>query len=200
MRLLVSKLNKKHKRQAKKIDILCNDLIAAQRSFIKSLDAISFTANFYESIIGMTDLSNLLYTACKLIKDEIPNANVGFFLRQTDSFKLHMFESDQPVAFEGPRLENCFTPELVDDNCRSNKICTLDCLFAMGLQGNLTMLNKISAATVPLGQFGQSSGFVLVYRSSENKLTSKELNNMAAVTPGLSQAIQSCQVISKSAS
>lgn len=195
VRLLVSKLNKEHKKQAKKIDILCNDLIAAQRSFIKSLDTISFTANFYESIIGTTDLSSLLCTATKLIRDEVPDAYVGFFLRNTESFKLHMFESDQPITSEGQRLENCFTSELVDNICRSNKPCTLDCLCAMGLQGHPTMLNKISAATVPLGQLGPSPGFILLYRSSENKLTLKELNKVKAVTPGLSQAVQSRLVL-----
>lgn len=85
MRLLISKLNKERKKQAKKIDILCNDFIAAQRDFIKGLKTISFIANFYESIIGITDLNSLLYTAVKLIKAEYADANVTFFLRQTSA-------------------------------------------------------------------------------------------------------------------
>ena len=199
VRLLVSKVNKERKKQAKKIDILCNDLIAAQRDFIKRLNTISFTANFYESIIGTTDLSTLFYAAGKLIKNEIPDANIAFFLRQANNFKLHLFESDQPIGLEQQRLENCFTPELVDNICKSNKICTLDDMFAMGLQGNLTSLNKISAVTIPMGQFGSSLGFILIYRSSQNKLTTAELNHISAIAPGLSQAIQSCQVLSSSA-
>lgn len=194
VRLLVSKLNKEHKKQAKKIDILCNDLIAAQRSFIKNLDIISFSANFYESIIGTTDLNNLLYTTTKLIRDEVPDAYVGFFLRNTDSFKLHTFESDHKVPSEQQHLENYFTSELMENICSANKLCTMDCLFAMGLQGNPTLLNKISAATVPLGQFGPSPGFILLYRPSENKLTLNELNKVTVIAPGLSQAVQSCLV------
>ncbi len=193
LRLLISKLNKERKKQAKKIDILCNDFIAAHRDFIKKLDTISFAANFYETIVGTTDLSSLVLTASKLIKDEIHDANVTFFLRQTDNFKLHMSESDQPILLEKQGLENCFTPEVVDNICKSNKICTLDDMFAMGLQGNLTRLNKISAATIPLSQAGPSLGFILIYRSAQNKLTSDELNNIAATAPGLSQAIASCQ-------
>ena len=57
LRLLIGKLNKERKKQAKKIDILCNDLIAAQRDFIKRLSTISFTADFCESIIGVSDLN-----------------------------------------------------------------------------------------------------------------------------------------------
>jgi len=199
LRLLITKLNKERKKQAKKIDILCNDLIAAQRDFIKRLDTISFTANFYEAIVGTTDLSSLILTASKLIKDEIPDANVAFFLRQAESFELHMFESDQPIILEKQHLANCFTPELVDNICKSNKLCTLDDMFAMGLQGNLIKLNKISVVTVPLGQLGPSLGFILIYRSSENKLTAEELNNISAVTCGLSRAIASRQVLLHSA-
>jgi hypothetical protein len=209
LRLLISKLNKERKKQTKKIDILCNDLIAAQRDFIKRLDTISFTANFYETIAGINELSNLILTASKLIKDETSDAYVAFFLRQADplrpasseagSFELHIFESTQPILLEKQGLENCFTPEAVDNICKSNKICTLDDMFAMGLQGNLTRLNEISAATIPLSQPGPSLGFILIYRSSQNKLTTDELNNIAAISPGLSRAIASCRVPCQSA-
>ena len=197
LRLLIRELNKERKKQAKKIDILCNDLIAAQRNFIKRLNTISFTASFYEAIVGTTELNTLILTAGKLIKDEIPDSNVAFFLRQGESFELHMFESEKPINLEKEHLENCFTAELVSNICKLNKICTLDDMFAMGLQGKLTVLNKISAVTMPLGQLGSSLGFILIYRSSQNKLTIDELNNIAAIAPGLSRAIQSCQIPSQ---
>lgn len=193
LRLLIKKLNKKRKKQAKKIDILCNDFIAAQRDFIKSLKTISFIANFYESIIGIRDLNSLLYTVAKLIKEENTEANVTFFLRQSDNFELYMFESERPITIEKQHLENSFTPELMDNICKSNKICTLDDMFAMGLQGNLIGLNKISGMTIPLGLHGSSLGFILICRSSENKLTTEEISNISAVNCGLTRAIQSCQ-------
>jgi hypothetical protein len=209
LRLLISKLNKERKKQTKKIDILCNDLIAAQRDFIKRLDTIGFTANFYETIAGITEMSSLILLASKLIKNETADANVAFFLRQADpiqplrgevsNFELHIFESTQPILLEKQGLENCFTPEVVDNICKSNKICTLDDMFAMGLQGNLTRLNEISAATIPLSQAGPSLGFILIYRSSQNKLTADELNKIAAISQGLSRAIASCRVLCPSA-
>jgi hypothetical protein len=196
LRLLVSKVNKARKRQAKKIDILCNDLIAEHRNFIKKLSTINFEASFYETILGTTDLKDLLHIAGKIIKDRITEANVAFFLRQQDNFELHRLESSQPSGFEKQRLENCFNNELVDNICKSNKICTLNCLLAMGLNGNPAMLNKISVATIPMGQFGMPGGFILIYRSCENELTEEELNNVATIIPGLSHAIQSCQTLS----
>jgi len=235
LRLLISKLNKERRKQAQKIDILCNDFISAHRDFIKRLNTINFTANFYEAIVGTTGLSGLLYAAGKLIKDEIPDSKAVFFLLappfhadtvlqkdgkmgnrkksrtglplQRENFKLYMtsmgsvesFESNQPITLEKRQLENYFTPELVENICKSNKLCTLDDMFAMGGSGNLIKLNKISAVAVPLHRFGSSLGFILIYRSSENKLTPEELNNVSAVSCGLSRAIQSCQILLNSA-
>ena len=193
LRLLTKQLNKDRKQQAKQIDILCNDFIAAQKEFIKKLNVITFTASFYESIIGITDLNNLLYTVVRLIKEKIDDASVTFFLRQAENFELHIFESDKPITLEKQHMENCFTPELMDNICESNKVCSLQDMFAMGLQGNLVALNKVSAITVPLTGPGSSPGFVLVYRSSQNKLTADDLKDISALTSGLSRAIQSCQ-------
>ena len=199
LRLLIRKLNKERKKQAQKIDILCNDFISAQGDFIKRLNTINFTANFYEAILGATDLRSLLYAAGKLIKDEIPESNVTFFVLQHDKFELYMFDSDQPITLEKQHLENRFTPELVDNICKSNKLCALDDMFALGLQDNLVRLSNISAVTVPLCRFGSSLGFILIYRLSPQKLTPDELKNITAVNCGLSRAIQSFQVTLQSA-
>jgi hypothetical protein len=211
LRLLIRRLNKDRKKQSLKIDILCNDLISAQRNFIKRLGIISFAANFYESIIGMTDLNKLLHAAAEFIKAENEDTNVTFFLRQEgdpilqkdsqtetqESFELHMFESGQPTAFEKQYIESCFTQELMDNISKSNKVCTLDDMYAMGLHGNLSELNKISAVVIPLGLLGLSLGFILVFRSSENKLTADEVGRISAVVSGLSRAITSCRIPSR---
>ncbi len=199
LRLLIKKLNKDRKKQNLKIDILCNDLIAAQRNFIKRLGIINFAANFYESILGTTDLSKLLYTAVEFIKAENEDANVTFFLRQEENFEIHMFESARPIAVEKQYIENCFNQELMDSISRSNKVCTIDDMFAMGLDGNLNELNKISAVTIPLGLLGSSLGFILVYRPSENKLSADEISRISAAISGLSRAITSCQTLSHAA-
>jgi hypothetical protein len=197
LRALIHKVNTLRKKQTKKIDILCNDFIAAQKDFIKKLGTISFTANFYESIIGIGDLNGLLDTASKLIQEEIADSNIVFFLRQAEGFKLHIFESNSETS-EQQNPENFFIGELVDNICKANKPCTLDSLFALGLEGNLSQLNKISAVTIPLSRLGSSLGFILIYRSAQNKLTEAEVNNICAVTPGLSQAIASYQTLCNS--
>jgi hypothetical protein len=189
LRLLLKALNKKRKKQAKQIDILCNDLISAHRDFIEKLDLISFTAGFYELIMGINDIRTLLCNAGKLIGQKVEDTNIAFFLRQYGNFELHVFESDKPITLEKQELEACFGPELVSGICAMNKVCTLDEMFAMGLQGNPTKLNTISAATIPLGQAGTSFGFILVYRPSQRQFKAQELAIISAVSPGLSRAI-----------
>jgi len=207
LRLLLKKLNKQRKKQAKQIDILCNDLIGAQRVFIRRLKIISFTASFYEAIIGITDLNNLLYTAVKLLEEHCPGADAAFFLREGDSFDLHMFEGSHPPLLDKEQLESRLTPDLINNACKANRICTLDEIFEMApsaslkpsLDGNPTGLNGTSAVTIPLGLFGVSLGFMLVYRDSQDKLTSEEIRNISAIIPGLSQGIASCQSHSRAA-
>jgi transcriptional regulator with GAF, ATPase, and Fis domain len=199
LRLLIGRLNKERKKRAKQIDMLCNDFITAQKDFIKRLNAITFAANFYESIIGTTELGGLLQAAIRLIRGEIGEANVIFFLREGNNFELHIFEGERPSGLEKRQLENYFSAELMDNICNSNRMCTLEDMLGMGLEGNPAALSRISAVTIPLGLVGASLGFILIYRSSADKLTADELSNISAITCGLSQAIQACQKLLQAA-
>jgi hypothetical protein len=211
LRLLITRLNKERKKQAKQLDILCNDFIAAQKDFIKSLNTIGFAADFYEAIAGLTELNELLCTAGNLIKDRIPDANVAFFLLalstveglapsstegpQHGNFELHIFESDLAIDLENRRIENFFTAELVGNIAKSNRICTIEDMLAMGLAGSPACLEKISTAAIPLSTPASSLGFVLIYRSSRNQLTSDELKAVAQIMPGLGRSIASCRAL-----
>jgi hypothetical protein len=199
LRLLIARLNKERKKQAKQIDILCNDLIAAQKDFIKSFKVIGFAADFYEGIAGLTDLNELLAIAANFIKNQIPDANVAFFLLANNNFELHIFESDQPINPEDRRIENFFTAELVDNIAKANRICNIDDMLAMGLAGNPCYLEKVAAVALPLNHLGRSLGLVLVYRSSQKPLACDEIKCIAQIAPGLSRSIFSCRALINSA-
>jgi len=193
LRLLTKKLNRERKRQAKKIDILCNDFITAQKDFVRKLNAVNFMAVFYESIIGKNDLNSLLRTAVRMIKDELGDATVTFFLREGENFEVHIFETADPISVGKGSLEDCFSPELMDNICKANKVCTLEELFALGLEGNPVELNKVSAVTIPLGRAGYSLGFILIYRSGGERVSLERLGGVRAVAPGFTRAIRSCR-------
>ena len=203
LRQLISRLNKERKKQAKQIDILCNDFVAAQKDFIKALNTIGFAADFYGAIAGLTELNELLCAAGNLVKDQIPDANVAFFLlapssaegMQSDNFELHIFESDLAIDLEDRRIENFFTAEIVGNIAKSNRICTIEDMLGMGLTGSPACLEKISTAAIPLSTPGSSMGFVLIYRSSRNPLTADELKAIAQIAPGLGRSIASCRAL-----
>jgi len=191
-RLLIRRLNKLRHEQASKIDILCNDIVSAHTDFVRQLGNLTFGMNFYESLLGPNDLPGLLNTAAELIRVCVANANVAVFLADRNGFQLHLADADEPVDIDAAGLESYFNSEVADNICRSNKVCSLDDMFEMGLIGNPGELAKISAAAVPLGRSGGALGFILVYRSSENKLTADELEKIVGITPGLCRAIKSC--------
>ncbi len=194
LRLLVKKLNQERKRQAKQVDILCNDLIAANRSFVRRLDSVGFAAGFYKALLGTNHLRGLLKRAARLIEQEVPGAGVAFFLRQNADCEYYGLGGHAVPRFGGRRLEECITSELAESICKSNKRCTLDDMFGMGLEGNLKELNETSMATLPLNDLGRALGFIFLYRPLPRRLTREELHKVGLITCGLSHAIQGCRV------
>lgn len=193
LKLLVHRVNKERKRQAKKIDILCNDMITAHREFINCLDNISFAANFYESIIGRKDLDELFNTASELMESKLENVNIAFFLRRNLGFELYMSKEKKLDITDS--IEQLFTEELVESVCKNNKVCSLDDLLALGLQINPSVLKNISAFTFPLVHYGISLGFILFYRTSENKIPIDELRNIHSIINGLAKAVDNLQKV-----
>jgi len=195
LRLLVARLNKERKKQAKQIDILCNDIIAAQRQFIKDLAVLSFAANFYEATAGAADLRELLYIAASFIRQEIVDANVAFFIQRQGSSELHIFEGEQVGGEDEARLENCFTNELVNAVAKSNRICSIEDMLGLGLEASPVFLRRFSVYAIPLAHKGLSRGFILLYRSSRNPLSADELKRVCGITTGLSRSVGSCKTL-----
>jgi hypothetical protein len=194
LRLLVRKLNKERKRHARQIDILCNDLIGAQRAFVTRLDHIGFAARLYQSLLGVADLRSLLTRADEVIRDALPGADVTFFLRRSDGSGLGAFHAGQSPTIEDQPIEEYFGSELVESICKSNRPCSLADLLALGLQGHARELSQVSLATLPLNDLGRPLGFLLVSRDMPSALTGDELQRLALVTCGLSHAIAAARV------
>ena len=65
---------------------------------------LSFTANFYESLAGITELSLLLTTAAEYMKDHLTNSQLAIVLRLPHSFELHIpfSEKNEPKIITSP--------------------------------------------------------------------------------------------------
>jgi hypothetical protein len=194
LRLLVRKLNQQRKQQASKIDILCNDLIGAQRSFILRLQDVGFAAEFYRSLLGGTDLNSLLARAGRVIRQELPGTGVAFFLRHSDGCELHTCQGDESLYGEHLGPAEYFNPELVDNLCKYNRPCSLEDIADMSADGDWEALNKFSLITLPLSDLGRSLGFVLIYCPLPQVLTVAEVRRINPAMHGLAQAIRAVHV------
>jgi hypothetical protein len=196
---LVKQVNKQRKKQAQQIDILCQDMVSIQRDFIKTLEIIDFSANFYKTILGITDLKRLLETAGNLIEEDISESTVSFFLRDENNFKMFLCNNNsdhkENSTFEKDYLENCFTYEIVENVCLNNKICSLETLFTLGLQGSPAQLSQLSAITIPLHFFNTSAGFILITKSADKRLSSEQISRISGISTGLTQAVKKCQTL-----
>lgn len=190
LRVLLKQANSERKQQAKQIDILCNDLIGAQRNFISRLKDIAFTAGFYESIMGASDYNSLFYIAGKLIAQNVSDVNVGFVLRGEDDF--HLFVAEGFHIGQKNYLYQCLDNELVENICRSRQLCDLNGMLELGLKGSPSRLKDISASAIPLGGYGVCSGFVLLSKDKGKKLKASDMDTTCSVIPGLSRAVSVC--------
>jgi hypothetical protein len=197
LRYFVSGVNKARKIQAKQIDILCNDLIAAHRQFIKNLNSFSFAASFYETILGKTDLHEILNAAASLIIEQIPGSSVVFFLRRSclrspgsidsideiGSFEMYPCTKLPHADAQNQPLETFVTPELVTNICTANTLCSIEQMLEMGLQISPAMLKNISAFAVPLTKAPAAVGFILIYRFIEPSENASESPDAPARRP-----------------
>jgi len=194
LRLLLRKVNQQRKRQATQIDILCHDLIGAQRSFLHRLQDVGFAAEFYQSLLGCTDVHGLLARAGRIIKQELPGAEVAFFLRQPDGCELHNCPGDESLYHERHGPQECFDSELVENICKHNRACALEDILDLGANGAPTTLRKFSLVTLPLSDLGRSLGFALIYCARPQALNMADVRRIVPVMRGLAQAVRAVRV------
>jgi hypothetical protein len=207
LRLLIRKMNKQRKRQANQIDILCHDLIGAQRSFIHRLQDVGFAAEFYRSLLGSTDVNGVLARAGRIIKQELPGAGVTFFLRQPDGCEPgfpnakcsvwgtpHPCPGDESLCGEQQGPHECFDPDLVESICKHNRPCTQEEILDLGANGDLATLRRFSLVTLPLSDLGRSFGFVLIYCPRPQVLNMADVRRIVPVMRGLAQAVRAVRV------
>jgi len=186
VRRMIRGLNKDRKTQAKKVDILCHDLVDAQRSFISRLETLCFAGAFYRSLLGVSDLTQILRTASEQIGGELPQVSVSFFLQGSEGCKEVPYE---PQTTQPSRLEALLEESVCRDICSANRINSLENLLALGLQVNAGVTGKYCLATIPLSCGCRPLGFIFLHQEGPDSLQAENLQHVYAVCPGFSEAI-----------
>lgn len=190
---VIRTLHTRQQKQADKVDIMCCDMVAAHREFATKLAQLTFVTSFYESLLQRSGLEDVLDAAVWGIREAVTEADAAVFLLSENGFDVHMADAGVSDPVEKREFQHWFTRELVNSVSQMNRICSLEQLLRMGLQGPPAILKTISIAAMPLGRFGRGVGFVLVYRPAHLPLQAEELSRLAAISVGLREAIGSFQ-------
>ena len=196
IRRLVSRLNKARRAQAKKIDILCKDMVQAHSDFVDKLKVLNFAADFYESLLSENDLAGISKKVAHYIRSRISGSSVAVFITGNQDYNIHLPNENEPVDVDVQVLEDCFNHPLVDCISRANRICSLDDMAEMGLDTEADIFKRISAVAIPIKSKGPGIGFLLIYCSAQNKFCPDQLQKIIAVVPGLYNAIKSVSAVS----
>jgi hypothetical protein len=193
IRRLVSELNKQRRLQGRKIDILCNDIIASQKNFLNQLKKMNLQIELYESLIGTSDLASILNDFVDTIQNLSNDANIAIWLQ--DGFAAHVFDEQEVTDEMTEQIERCFSVELAEKIYRSRRCMELEGLFEIGLPQS-QILSNLSAVAIPLQNLCQQ-GFILLYRDAATPVTRHEIGDVSMLVPGFSRAIKACQKASQ---
>ncbi len=182
-------LRSRHDKQLRQIDMLCSDMVSAHKEFALKLGRLNFAVSFYEALLAGSDCEEILDIAVQSIRGNINGVSAAVFLLADNGFNVHLADAGISDNIAATEFQDWFTRELVGHISQANRVCSLDQMLRMGLQGPPAIMKTLSAAAVPLGRFGQGLGFIFVYRYAADPLTSEELSRVAAISSGLRDAL-----------
>ncbi|MFA5424054.1 MAG: hypothetical protein WC374_09390 [Phycisphaerae bacterium] len=194
IRALVKCVNSHRKKQAAQIDMLCKDIIASHSNFLDTVRTLSFAAEFYESIIGVRNLEEMFCTCASVIRKQIGDVNLVFFISRQADFQSYAFDCSTNGTEEINRLEQYFTRELIESVTKTNHPCSPDELLGMGLQVSPAILKNLSVITVPIAANGPIVGFILLYVNDGQHLDRHQIKPLSYIRRGLLQGIRTCTV------
>lgn len=192
---VIKKLNKVRKVQGKKIDILCNDMLTAQKQIVGQMLSFDFMLDFYESIIGQHNINKLLSAASQKIIENIPESNIAIYLNKDNAFRATHLNENFKNNLTLQQLTDIFEISTARSIGRSNMICGIEEMLSMGLNSSLKSFNNYSIFAVPLSGYSRSEGFILIWRERANPINSNEIDRLASVSVPLVKAIRSCQAL-----
>jgi transcriptional regulator with GAF, ATPase, and Fis domain len=195
IRSLVHGLNLARRRQAKQIDILCTDMVAAHGEFSVQLRSLVDTIHFYEAILGKKDLTSLLDTSASQVQSLLADTKVAIFLLESNGFAMHRVPAPSDSALSACQLESGLSAEIVHNLSNHRKLCMLDGMWEMGLEDVSGEFRKLTAVAIPLSHWGPGLGFILLYRAASKPFNKKELEKIQSLVPGLRDAIRALRSV-----
>jgi transcriptional regulator with GAF, ATPase, and Fis domain len=189
LRSLAHNINRQRKVQARKIDILCNDMVQAHRGLLESLTSISFTSSIHESLIACRDADDVLKAISGIFCKRFGECGIAMLLTDGSGVTTHNAEAPVTLSSEASELPSFFTAENVRSICSGNHVCLLPELLELPVQMPPKLTKELSAAAIPLS-FGHHGLGVLLLFASQQKPISEKLIRAATITaPAIAKAL-----------
>lgn len=170
--------------------MLCRDMVDAHSQFVLKMSQLNFVAAFYETLLAARDVEMLIDLAAMVFQQHLKNSSTAVFLLDGRGYGIHIGSGSRSLI-EKEVFENWFSPTVVAEISRNNKVCTMQEMLAMGVQANPASLKHLAAIAVPLGQLGHGVGFVFLYRPADMPFDQHEASMASAAASGLRSAIMS---------
>lgn len=196
-RQLVRKLNNIRRIQKQKIDILCNDIIAAHGSFINHLKNFRFAADFYENLLGAANADGLAEAAGKFLCENLSDCNIAIIFTAPETPQIHFYSKDPQLEDIPSHISAALTAKMIEAVCQNSKPCNSDDLCRMGFLAGPAVLKRISLAAIGLNNTGPALGMVLLYRCADKAIGDSELALVMSVVKGLAKAVKAMQSASR---
>ena len=193
LRQLVRKLNHIRRVQKQQIDILCNVILTAHGDFINHLKNFRFAADFYESILGITDFDLLAKAVGEFFTNNLNGVNAAVVFMVSGQPQVHIYATDPGLEDIPSQISPYLTARMVQMVCQTGKICTADELCTMGFFASPAVLKKISLAAIGLNKAAPALGIIIIYRPAEKPLGECELAQAGSIVGGLSTALKNLQ-------
>jgi hypothetical protein len=189
LRALIHNVNKQRKLQTRKIDILCNDMVAAHRGILERLEGLCFTSRVHESLIGCTDTAAVFKSVSAMIANRFGNCGGIAFLLLDGDGPLICHAEDASVAQEIAHFPAYFTAENVRSVCAGNRSRLLPELLELPLQLPPKTIDQIWAAAIPLNVEHSELGVLLLYGSAESQMPARLVRAACAIAPAVAKAV-----------
>lgn len=191
LRLAVRRLNEARRLVTKKVDLLCNDLVAAYGDLSRQLDLVRTTESFRGAITNSDDLEQMLCHGMDWILRQMGYANVAIWLAGPESdFQLGAYmkytipgDTGLTEAMRGGVLELLRRDGLVHlDAAQAIKILTA---------GELHYLRDQTLLAIHCTYLGESLASIVLFREGNKPFTDEDVTTLRAIGPVFAVALAS---------
>jgi len=188
LKKLVHNINRQRKVQARKIDILCNDMVQGHRSLLENLRHLAFASHVHESLIACCDADKVLKAVAETFGSNFCSRNTTLLLLEAGQVAVHTI-SGGPLAKEASELPTFFNAENIRGICRQNRSCLLPELLEIPVQIPPKLASQIAAAAIPLNFEHHPVGVLLFAGTNLHPIDEKLLRAASAAAPAIAKAL-----------